>query len=50
MFVRHVGLEEVFVAELFIAQFAVGLDIEDLDLAATAGCGSEALLQVASGL
>ena len=50
VFVRHVGLEEVFVAELFIAQFAVGLDIEDLDLAATAGCGSEALLQVTSGL
>ena len=48
MFVRHVGLEEVFVAELFIAQFAVSLDIEDLDLATTAGCWSEALLQVSS--
>ena len=48
VFVSHVGLEEVFVTELFIAQFAVSLNIEDLDLAATAGCRSEALLQVIS--
>ena len=50
MFVSHVSLEEVFVTELFIAQFAVSLNIEDLDLAATAGCWSEALLQVIPGV
>ena len=50
VFVSHVGLEEVFVTELFIAQFAVSLNIEDLDLAATAGCWSEALLQVIPGV
>ena len=50
VFVSHVGLEEVFATELFIAQFAVSLNIEDLDLAATAGCWSEALLQVIPGV
>jgi hypothetical protein len=41
MLVGHVGLKEVLVAELLVAQFAVGLDIKDLDPAAGAGGRSE---------
>ena len=48
MFVSHVSLEEVFVTELFIAQFAARLNVKYLDLTSGAGGRSEALLQIIS--
>jgi hypothetical protein len=41
MLVGHVCLQEVFVAELLVAQLAVGLNVEDLNAAARAGCRCE---------
>ena len=49
MFVSHVSLEEVFVTELFIAQFAVRLNVEYLGLASTARGRSEPGLQLVPG-
>ena len=48
MLVGHVGLQEVLVAEFFVAKLTVSLNVEYLYLSTATGAGGKSLFQIRS--